>query len=91
MFAVKKLNRNGRWDIVSLVDEKGSFRGLAVFESKNEAQKYLEEYMKRMDRRSMVCSRRGTKSPQELKVFTIDNDNQQVLKRKGPNPKKVAG
>jgi len=91
MFAVKKLNRNGRWDIVSLVDEKGSFRRLAVFESKNEAQKYLEEYMKRMDRRSMVCSRRGTKSPQELKVFTIDNDNQQVLKRKGPNPKKVAG
>ena len=89
MFAVKKLNRNGRWDTVSLVDEKGSFRGLAVFESKNEAQKYLEEYMKRMDRRSMVGSRRGTKSSQELKVFTIDNkNNQQLLKRKVPILKK---
>ena len=89
MFAVKKLNRNGRWDTVSLVDEKGSFRGLAVFESKNEAQKYLEEYMIRMDRRSMVCSRRATKSPQELKVFTIDNkNNQQLLKRKVPILKK---
>ena len=42
MFAVKKLNRNGRWDTVSLVDEKGSFRGLAVFESKMKRKSILK-------------------------------------------------
>ena len=45
-----------------------------------------------MDRRSMVGSRRGPKVHKSSKYsFTIDNDNQQALKRKGPNPKKVAG
>jgi hypothetical protein len=78
MFAVKKLNRNGRWDTVSLVDEKGSFRGSAIFESKKKAQKYLEEYKKRMDMR-LTVRRRGTKSPQEIKVFAIDNKNNQEV------------
>ncbi|MGC2427214.1 MAG: hypothetical protein WA421_09275 [Nitrososphaeraceae archaeon] len=57
MFLVKKLGKNGSWNTISLIDENGSFRGEARFESKKEAQKYLEEYKRRM------------KSPQELKVF----------------------
>jgi hypothetical protein len=91
MFAVKKPNRNGRCDTVSFVDEKGSFRGSAIFESKKKTQKDLEEYKKRMDMR-LTVGRRRTKSPQELKVFAIDNNNnQEVSKRKGPNPKKMIG
>lgn len=57
MFVVKKLGKNGSWNTISLIDENGSFRGEARFELKNDAQKYLEEYKRRM------------KSPQELKVF----------------------
>jgi hypothetical protein len=57
LFLVKKLGKNGSWNTISLIDENGSFRGEARFESKKEAQKYLEEYKRRM------------KSPQELKVF----------------------
>jgi hypothetical protein len=35
MFIVKKLNKTGRWDSVSLIDENGSFRGEARFETKH--------------------------------------------------------
>ena len=58
MFIVKKLGKNGSWNAISLIDENGSFRGEARFQSKNEALKYLQEYNKRM------------KNPQELKVFS---------------------
>jgi len=55
---VKKLGKNGNWNAISLIDENGSFRGEARFESKNQAKKYLEEYKRRM------------KGSQELKVFS---------------------
>lgn len=42
---------------MSLINEKGSFRGTAKFETEVEAQKYLEDYKKRI------------KKPVELKVF----------------------
>ena len=57
MFVVKKLGKNGSWNTISLIDENGSFRGEAKFESKNDALEYLKEYKRRM------------KNPQELKVF----------------------
>jgi hypothetical protein len=58
MFTVKKLNKkSGQWFTVSLINEKGSFRGAAKFETDAEAQKYLEDYKKRV------------KKPVELKVF----------------------
>jgi hypothetical protein len=63
LFLVKKLGKNGSWNTISLIDENGSFRGEARFESKKEAQKYLEEYKRRM------------KSPQELKVFCDKSSN----------------
>jgi hypothetical protein len=58
MFVVKKLGKNGSWNAISLIDENGSFRGEARFESKKEAQRYLEEYKNKI------------KSQQELKIFS---------------------
>jgi hypothetical protein len=58
MFVVKKLGKNGSWNAISLIDENGSFRGEARFESKKEAQRYLEEYKNKI------------RSQQELKIFS---------------------
>jgi hypothetical protein len=49
--------KSGQWFAVSLINEKGSFRGAAKFETESEAQKYLEDYKERIRR------------PVELKVF----------------------
>ena len=57
MFVVKRLGKNGMWSAVSLIDENGSFRGEAKFETKKEAEEYLTRYLKRM------------KNPQEVKIF----------------------
>jgi hypothetical protein len=58
MFTVKKFEKkSGQWFAVSLINEKGSFRGAAKFETESEAQKYLEDYKERIRR------------PVELKVF----------------------
>ena len=57
MFVVKRLGKNGMWNAVSLIDENGSFRGEAKFETKKEAEEYMARYLKRM------------KNPQEVKVF----------------------
>jgi hypothetical protein len=65
MFSVKKLGRNGMWGTVSLIDEKGSFRGEAKFETRKEAEEYLKMYKQRM------------KKPVEVKVF----DNESELKQ----------
>ena len=58
MYVVKRLGKNGSWNIITLIDKNGSFRGEARFESEKEAIEYLREYKKKM------------KSPQELKVFS---------------------
>jgi hypothetical protein len=68
MFIVKKLGKNGSWNAISLIDKNGSFRGEARFESKREAQKYLEEYKNKM------------KSPQDLKIFSDQSPNNQDKK-----------
>jgi hypothetical protein len=68
MFIVKKLGKNGSWNAISLIDKNGSFRGEARFESKREAQKYLEEYKNKM------------KSPQDLKIFSDQSPNNQNKK-----------
>jgi hypothetical protein len=58
MFTVKKLDKKrGQWFTVNLINEKGSFRGAAKFETETETQKYLEDYKKRI------------RNPGELKVF----------------------
>jgi len=68
MFIVKKLGKNGSWNAISLIDKNGSFRGEARFESKREAQKYLEEYKNKM------------RSPQDLKIFSDQSPNNQNKK-----------
>lgn len=60
MFSVKKLGKNGIWGTVSLIDENGSFRGEAKFETREEAEEYLIVYKQRM------------KKPVEVKVFADD-------------------
>ena len=62
---MKKLGKNGSWNAISLIDKNGSFRGEARFETKKEAQKYLEEYKNKM------------KSPQDLKIFSDQSPNNQ--------------
>lgn len=57
MFVVKKLSKNGIWNVVSLIDQNGSFRGEAKFDSKQDALNYLLTYKQR------------TKSRENLKVF----------------------
>jgi hypothetical protein len=57
MFVVKRLGKNGMWSAVSLIDENGSFRGEAKFETKKEAEEYMTRYLERM------------KNPQEVRVF----------------------
>jgi hypothetical protein len=59
MFIVKKLSKNGVWNAISLIDENGSFRGEARFDSKKEALDYLCEYKQRMKHQQ-----------QDLKVFS---------------------
>jgi hypothetical protein len=59
MFIVKKLSKNGVWNAISLIDQNGSFRGEARFDSKEEALDYLLEYKRRMKHQQ-----------QDLKVFS---------------------
>ncbi len=39
------------WNAVSLIDENGSFRGEAKFDSEEDAKSYLAVYVKRMEER----------------------------------------
>ncbi len=73
MFVVKRLGRNGMWNAVSLIDENGSFRGEAKFETQKQAEDYLEVYMQRMKKR-LKASQNG--EPQ-VKVFD-DSTPEQV-------------
>ena len=54
MFIVKRLGKNGMWSAVSLIDQNGSFRGEAKFETREEAEEYLADYLKRMKTRLKV-------------------------------------
>ncbi len=57
LFTVKKQGKNGIWTTVSLIDEHGSFRGEARFETREEAERYLKDYKNKIKRE------------QEVKVF----------------------
>ena len=59
MFIVKKLSKNGVWNAISLIDQNGSFRGEAKFDSEKEALDYLLEYKRRMKHQQ-----------QDIKVFS---------------------
>jgi hypothetical protein len=67
MYVVKRLGKNGMWSAVSLIDENGSFRGEAKFETRKEASEYMLEYLKRM------------KNPQQVKVFNEKPPKRQTV------------
>lgn len=71
MFVVKRLGKNGMWNAVSLIDENGSFRGEAKFETKKEAEEYMARYLKRMKNR-FTLNPDGTS--EGLKVFDESKD-----------------
>jgi hypothetical protein len=50
LFIVKKLNKSGNSDTISLYDENDSFRGEARFESKQNAEAYLKLYKERINK-----------------------------------------
>jgi hypothetical protein len=91
MFIVKRLGKNGMWSAVSLIDQNGSFRGEAKFETRKEAEEYMAEYLKRMKTRLKV-------SPEgygEVKVFdsdkaaeTSNNEEQESWKAKSKSKSK---
>lgn len=68
MFFVKKLGRNGMWGTVSLIDEQGSFRGEARFETVEEAKRYMEQYKQRMKREMEIKVFDGDMPVEEKKI-----------------------
>jgi len=71
LFIVKKLNKSGNWDSISLIDENGSFRGEARFESKSDAEAYLKLYKERMNKKLMVHGKAKTRG--SYKIVELDN------------------
>jgi hypothetical protein len=83
MFVVKRLGRNGMWNAVSLIDENGSFRGEAKFETGEEADDYLEVYTKRMRNRL-----KGSNAS-DLQVRVFDDSKPENAELEPTEPKKV--
>src|SRR6059036_3182435 len=80
MFVVKRLGRNGMWSAVSLIDQNGSFRGEAKFETREEAAEFMGDYLKRMKSRQRV-------SPEgygEVKVFD-ESKRDRPRRKKSPS------
>jgi hypothetical protein len=70
LFIVKKLNKSGNWDTISLYDENGSFRGEAKFSTKKEAEAYLELYKDRINKHLNAAGKAKTRL--KLQVFEMD-------------------
>ncbi|HEX7033824.1 MAG TPA: hypothetical protein VF172_12570 [Nitrososphaera sp.] len=83
MFVVKRLGKNGVWSAVSLIDENGSFRGEAKFETRKEAEQYMADYIGRMKSRQ----RTGTGGYGEIKVFDESKQEEEEVKKKKPSSK----
>ncbi|HEV8406166.1 MAG TPA: hypothetical protein VGQ13_09730 [Nitrososphaera sp.] len=77
MFVVKRLGKNGMWSAVSLIDQNGSFRGEAKFETREEALEYMAEYLRRMKSRQ----RASPEGYGDVKVFD-DSKRDEVEKKK---------
>jgi hypothetical protein len=84
MFIVKKLNKTGTWDSISLIDENGSFRGEARFESKSDAEAYLKLYKDRMNKKLMVHGKAKSRGG-SYKIFELDSKAiREINKKKYP-------
>jgi hypothetical protein len=71
LFILKKLNKHGNWDTISLYDENNSFRGEAKFESKKEAEAYLKLYKDRTNKHANAEEK--SKARLKLQVFELDD------------------
>jgi hypothetical protein len=71
LFIVKKLNKSGNWDTISLYDENGSFRGEARFETKKEAEAYLKLYKEKINKRLNAVGKAKTR--ESFQVFQSNN------------------
>jgi hypothetical protein len=71
MFVVKKLNKTGNWDSISLIDEDGSFRGEARFETKQLADQYIQLYKDRINKR--LNAEGKSKTRLKLRVFELSS------------------
>jgi hypothetical protein len=84
MFVVKRLGKNGMWSAVSLIDRNGSFRGEAKFETREEAEIYMTDYLQRMKSRIKY-------SPEgygDVKIFDESKPEKEVAKPKPTKPAK---
>ncbi|MGI0037943.1 MAG: hypothetical protein ACRD99_06265 [Nitrososphaera sp.] len=84
MFVVKRLGRNGMWNAVSLIDENGSFRGEAKFETREQAEDYMQVYLGRMKERLRASS---NPAPQ-VKVFDESTPEPPAVEIKEPAEKR---
>lgn len=80
MFVVKRLGRNGMWNAVSLIDENGSFRGEAKFETKEQADDYLLIYVARMKERLKGVQNGGL----QVKVFDESVKEEMAIQTRKP-------
>lgn len=89
VFVVKRLGKNGIWAAVSLIDKNGSFRGEAKFQTREDAEEYLKEYIKRVRNRSSANGVGNIKvfDEQELeKKNNIASDNKKLAFKSKKKP-----
>jgi hypothetical protein len=79
MFIVKKLNRTGNWDSISLIDSNGNFRGEAKFPTRKEAEEYIVLYKKRINDRLNASGKASTRG---IKYEIFDLDVKAILDQK---------
>lgn len=80
MFVVKKLNKTGNWDSISLIDSNGNFRGEAKFESESDAKAYLKLQKERMNQRLAAVGKAKTRAV-KYKVFEMDSKSMAEQKK----------
>jgi hypothetical protein len=62
-FSVKRYARqSGHWDYISYYDSNNNFRGKAIFETREDAERYLESYQTKIDSRVNVYGKQITAS-----------------------------
>jgi len=76
MFVVKRLGKNGMWSAVSLIDRNGSFRGEDKFETREDAEDYMADYLKRMKSRI----RHAPEGYGDIKIFDESQPGKDVAK-----------
>jgi hypothetical protein len=73
-FVVRKLNKKASYyEDISLIDSSGSFRGIAKFETLQDAKSYLELYKKRINDRLNAVGKARTRGL-KYEIFELDGN-----------------